>query len=49
MKKKIIAYSSKLKPLTANEYKALVEESMDQYNKGKVVSQSEMEKRLKAN
>ena len=49
MKKKIIAYSSKLKPLTVNEYKALVEESIDQYNRGNVVSQREMEKRLKVN
>ena len=49
MKKKIIAYSSKLKPLTAKEYKALVKESIDQYNQGKVISQKEMEKRLKVN
>lgn len=44
--KKIVAYSSKWKPLTAKEYKAEVEESISQYKKGKVISQKEMEKKI---
>ena len=44
--KRIVAYSSKWKPLTAKEYKAEVEESISQYKKGKVISQKEMEKKL---
>ena len=36
--KKIIAYSSKWKPLTTKGYKAEVEESISQYKKGKVIS-----------
>jgi hypothetical protein len=44
--KKIVAYASKWKPLTAREYKAEVEESIREYKKGKIISQREMEKRL---
>jgi hypothetical protein len=44
--KKIVAYTSKWKPLTAREYKAEVEESIREYKKGKIISQREMEKRL---
>ena len=44
--KKIIAYASGWKPLTAREYKVEVEESISQYKQGKVISQKEMEKKL---
>jgi len=44
--KKIVAFSSKWKPLTAKEYKAEVEESISLYKKGKVISQKEMEKKI---
>ncbi len=44
--KKIVAYSSKWKPLTAKEYKVELEESINQYKHGKVISQKEMEKKL---
>jgi chromosome segregation and condensation protein ScpB len=44
--KKIVAYSSKWKPLTAKEYKAEIEESIDQHRRGKVISQKKMEQRL---
>jgi hypothetical protein len=44
--KRIVAYSSKLKPLTIKEYQAEVEEAMQQYQSGKVITQKEMEKRL---
>ena len=44
--KKIVAYDSKLRPLTVKQYKASIEESIGQYKKKRVVSQKEMEKRL---
>jgi hypothetical protein len=44
--KKIIAYNSQWKPLTAKEYKAEIEESITQYKRGKVISQKDMEKGL---
>lgn len=44
--RKIIAHSSKWKPLTAKEYKAEIEESISQYRKGKVISQKQMEKKI---
>ena len=43
--KKIVAYTSKWKPLTAKEYKADIEESIKEYKRGRVVSQKEMEKK----
>jgi len=43
---KVVAYNSKLKPLTASEYRAEIQESMGQYRKKKVISQKEMEKKL---
>ncbi len=43
---KIVAYSSKLKPLSVKEYRMEVEEAITQYRKGKVISQKEMEKKI---
>lgn len=43
--KKVVAYNSKLKPLTADEYRAEIQESLAQYKKGRVISQREMEKK----
>lgn len=44
--KRIVAYSSKLKPLTIKEYQVEVAEAMEEYRKGKIISQKEIEKRL---
>lgn len=44
--KKIIAYTSKGKGLTIKEYQSSVNESIQQYREGKVISQAEMEKRI---
>lgn len=44
--KRIIAYSSKGKPLTPQLYISEVEKSRLQHKRGKVVSQKEMEKGL---
>ena len=44
--RKIIAYTSKGKGLTIQEYQSSINESIQQYREGKVISQAEMEKRL---
>lgn len=41
--RKVIAYTSKGKPLTSMEYKAEIEESIIQYKRDNVISQKEME------
>jgi hypothetical protein len=44
--RKVVTYNSKLKPLTADEYRAEVQESLAQYKRRRVISQKEMEKKL---
>jgi len=42
----VIAYNSKLNPLTIDQYRLEVKKSMAQHRVGKVISQKEMEKSL---
>lgn len=38
------SYESKLKPMTSKAYKAMLEKSEEDYRKGRVISQSALEK-----
>lgn len=42
----VVAYNSKLNPLTIEQYRLEVKKSMAQHRVGKVISQKEMEKSL---
>jgi hypothetical protein len=44
--KKIVAYDSKGKALTIEDYQSSVEEAREQYKRGEIISQDEMEKRI---
>jgi hypothetical protein len=44
--KKIVAYDSKGKALTLEDYQSSVEEARAQYKRGEIISQDEMEKRI---
>ncbi|MCW5912699.1 MAG: hypothetical protein KIT62_16640 [Cyclobacteriaceae bacterium] len=45
-KRRIVAYTSDLKPLTVDQYRSEIRKSMEQYRSDRVVSQKEMEKSI---